>query len=280
MSMLGAVQMCSGVDVDGNLETASRLIAEAVAEGASLVSLPENFALLPARREDLLACAVERLADIESFLASTARRHGIVLIGGSVPVPGHDPQRVFGCSMVHDAAGDRIAHYEKIHLFDVTVADGESYHESDYTAPGGAISVVDTAAARLGLSICYDMRFPELYRSMASAGAELFSVPSAFTVPTGRAHWEVLLRARAIENFCYVLAAAQYGKHANGRVTWGHSLICDPWGKVVASLADGEGVCVAPMDLEELYRIRGRVPALEHRRIGDGSPPGPGPDRR
>ena len=277
MAIVGAVQMCSGTDVDANLEKARRLVAEAVDNGARMVSLPENFALLADRREDLLACAEERLQDIESFLSALAREHGIVLIGGSIPVPGHDTRRVFGCSIVYDADGNRLAHYEKIHLFDVTVAEGESYRESDYTAPGESISVVSTDMARVGLSICYDMRFPELYRRMASDGAELFSVPSAFTVPTGRAHWEVLLRARAIENFCYVLAAAQYGQHANGRVTWGHSLICDPWGRVVACLPEGEGACVASLDLDELYRIRERVPSLEHRRIGDGAPPAAGP---
>lgn len=262
-----AIQMCSGVDVDENLDTAGSLIAEAARDGAALVCLPENFALMPKNPGDLVDCARRREDDIDAFLAGQARSHGIVLIGGSVPAPSPHDGRVYGSCRVYSGDGVRVAVYEKMHLFDVVVSDSESYRESAYTAPGSRVVSADTAAGRIGLTICYDMRFPELYRRLAIEGVQAFSVPSAFTVPTGRAHWEVLLRARAIENLSFVIAPAQYGEHANGRKTWGHSMIAGPWGEVLACLPEGEGICCADVDLSVLEDIRARLPALDHRRL-------------
>jgi deaminated glutathione amidase len=261
------IQMCSGVDVDVNLATVATRIAQASASGARMVALPENFVLMPRQSRALLDCARERSGEIDAFLAQQARQHGIVLIGGSFPAPTDDATRVHGSCRVYDEHGTRLAAYQKMHLFDVAVTETESYRESDYTAHGEHVASVDTTLGKIGLSICYDMRFPELYRRLVGEGARILSVPSAFTVPTGRAHWEVLLRARAIENQCFVIAPAQAGEHENGRKTFGHSMVISPWGEVLACLPDGEGVCGADIDLSLIDDIRTRLPALSHRRL-------------
>lgn len=261
------VQMCSGTDVDANLAAARRRIAEAASEGATLVALPENFALMPDGAGALIACARDRADDIDAFLADRAREHGVVLVGGSFPVPSPDADRIYGTCRVYGADGARLASYDKMHLFDVVVSDTESYRESAYTAPGTEIVDVATDVAHLGLSVCYDVRFPELYRELVGRGAQVLSVPSAFTVPTGRAHWEVLLRARAIENQCFVIAPAQVGEHENGRRTYGDSIVIGPWGDVLARLPEGEGICCADIDPAVLEKIRERLPALSHRRL-------------
>ena len=261
------VQMCSGADIDANLEVAGRRIAEAASEGAALVALPENFALMPDGADALTACARDRSEDIDAFLGARAREHGIVLVGGSFPVPSADEARIHGTCRVYDADGSCLASYAKMHLFDVVVSDTESYRESAYTAHGSEIVDVATDVAHLGLSICYDVRFPELYRELVHRGAQVLSVPSAFTVPTGRVHWEVLLRARAIENQCFVIAPAQVGEHENGRKTYGDSIVIGPWGDVLARLPEGEGVCCADIDLDVVEKVRERLPALSHRRL-------------
>lgn len=261
------IQMCSGTDVDANLASAERLIGDAAGEGARLVALPENFALMPARSSALIDCARERADEIDAFLARQAARHGIVLVGGSFPVPSVDEARVHGSCRLYDESGRSLAAYEKMHLFDVEVSDTESYRESDYTAHGERVVSAVTPLGTIGLSICYDMRFPELYRRLVGEGAHLLSMPSAFTVPTGEAHWNVLLRARAIENLCYVIAPAQAGTHENGRRTFGHSMIVGPFGEVLGCLPRGEGICCADIDLDRLHRVRERLPALSHRRL-------------
>ncbi|GJL81052.1 MAG: nitrilase [marine bacterium B5-7] len=266
MPRCAVIQMCSCRDLDSNLASAERLIADAVNDGAQLVSLPENFALMsdpPA----LIDCALHRLGDIEKFLSETARSHRIVLIGGSVPAPVTGKNRVYGACQVYGSDGARLAEYHKMHLFDVIISDSESYLESAYTAPGDSIEVIASEFGTVGLSICYDVRFPEMYRELTAQGAQILSVPSAFTVPTGRTHWEVLLRARAIENQCYVIAPAQSGQHENGRLTYGHSLVIAPSGEILAERAEQVGHCIADIDLDQLTLIRKRFPVLGHRRL-------------
>jgi predicted amidohydrolase len=245
---IAAVQMVSGPTVPENLAVAGDLIAQAAARGARLIVLPEYFAILGLRDEDKVTVRErEGAGPIQDFLADAARRHGIWLVGGSAPLA------------------------DKIHLFGFDNGT-ERYQESRTIEPGAAVEVLDTPFGRVGLSICYDLRFPELYRAMQPV--DLILVPSAFTATTGRAHWETLLRARAIENLAYVLAAAQGGLHANGRETHGDSMIIDPWGAVVDRLAKGPGVVVADMDLAFLRRMRANLPALEHRTLGRARAPG------
>ncbi len=267
--LCAALQMCSTDNVDHNLEVAGGLIADAAKQGAAVVSLPENFALMPTKQSSMLACAMDREDEIVSFLSTQAAQNSVFVIGGSIPSPAADGKRVLGSCRVFNQNGDQLARYDKLHLFDVRVSDTESYAESDYTAPGNKVASVDTPIGRVGLTICYDMRFPELYRLLAAGGAQIMSMPSAFTVPSGRAHWEVLLRARAIENLSFVVAPAQAGKHSSGRQTWGHTMIVSPWGKTLNCLERGEGVCMAHIDLNQLADTRKRFPALTHRRFSN-----------
>ena len=267
--IVAALQMTSGAEVGANLATASRLAAQAVEQGAGVLVLPENFAFMGLRDADKLVVAeADGAGPIQDALAALARGLGAWIVGGTVPLRTADGRRVAAASLVYDAAGQRVARYDKIHLFDVDIPSrDESYRESAFVAPGGTPCVLDTPAGRLGLAVCYDMRFPELFREMARQGAEWFVVPSAFTVPTGRAHWETLLRARAIENLAAVVAAAQWGRHQSGRETWGDSLIVDHWGAVLARLPAGEGVVVADLDRVAQAEARIRFPALQHRRL-------------
>ena len=277
--LVAAIQMNSTADRDANLACAGALLAQAAAAGAVLVVLPENFSFMGARERDKLAVAEADGADapIQRFLASAARELGLWVVAGTVPlaVP-DDPDRVYAACLVYDPQGRRAGRYDKIHLFDVEVAaaagaaGSERYRESASIARGGLRpSVVDTPAGKLGLSVCYDLRFPELYRRLVSAGAEMLCVPAAFTARTGEAHWELLLRARAVENQCYVIAPGQHGTHAGGRATWGHSMIVDPWGEVIAQQASGDGVVLAPVDRGRLAQVRASFPALTHRRLPD-----------
>jgi nitrilase len=248
-------------------------LAAAKAVGAVLAVLPENFALMPrndaARRA---AAEPEGSGPIQDFLAETAARLGLWIVGGTIPVTVAGDARPAACCPVYDAAGRAVARYDKIHLFDVDLPGrAERYRESDHISPGAKIALVDTPIGRVGLSVCYDLRFPELYREMVSAGAEVFTIPSAFTAPTGRAHWEVLLRARAIENLCFVLAPAQSGVHANGRETYGDSLIIDPWGRVLSRRPRGEGVVLAALDREAQQATRVSFPCLQNRVLSRSS---------
>ena len=267
-AQVAVVQMVSSDVLADNLAHAGSLLAQAAAGGAQLALLPENFALMGHDEKAKLA-VMEMDGDgpIQSWLAAQAQRLGLWLIGGSIPLAAPDG-RCYAACLTFDPAGQRQARYDKIHLFDVDLAGGESYRESRTIAPGSAPVAVTTPWGQLGLSICYDLRFPELYRSYA--GAELLVVPSAFTQQTGAAHWECLLRVRAIENQAYVLAADQGGLHQNGRQTFGGSMIIDPWGQVLARMDLGEGIALAQVDMEFLRRCRSNLPALQHRRQAFG----------
>ena len=267
MSLAAVVQMTSGDEVAANLAAAALGLQEARDHGASLALLPENFALMP-RNEASRRAVTERdgVGPIQDFLAATAARLGLWIVGGTLPVSVPGDPRPAACCPVYDATGRRVARYDKIHLFDVDLPGRqERYRESDNLAPGHTPVVVDTPVGRLGLSVCYDVRFPELYRQLVALGAEVLSVPAAFTAPTGRAHWELLLRARAVENPCFVLAAAQTGVHANGRETYGDSLIVDPWGAVLARRPRGTGVVVAALDRVLQQATRVSFPCLQNR---------------
>ena len=260
---IAAVQMISGPDVVPNLAAAGRLVAEAAAAGAQLVALPEYFPLIGATDVDRLAAREqEGQGPIQDFLAATARRHGIWLVGGSIPLLARDPGKLRNGCLVFDPQGTRVARYDKIHLFGFKRGE-ESYDEAATIERGDQIVAFDSPLGRVGITICYDLRFPELFRAMGDV--DLLVLPAAFTETTGRAHWEILLRARAIENQCYVLAAAQGGRHPNGRMTHGNSMVIDPWGEVLARMDKGEGVVLAELDLQRLVDTRSSLPALKHR---------------
>ncbi len=265
-----AVQMTSGTDVAANVATARRLLAEAAAQGAKLAVLPENFALMAQRERDKRAIAeVDGEGPVQRQLADCARELGITLVAGTFPIRVPGEERVAAASLVYGPDGRRIGRYDKIHLFDVNVPDAaESHRESAGMVPGRGIGVFDTPAGRIGVAVCYDMRFPELFRRMLDAGAQAFAISAAFTVPTGEAHWHLLLRTRAVENLCAVVASAQAGTHQNGRQTYGHSLVVDCWGRVLAERDAGEGVAVGEVDFERQARVRAEFPALEHRVLG------------
>jgi predicted amidohydrolase len=260
---VAAIQTVSGPSVDANLGVAEELIGVAAAEGARLAVLPEWFCFIGAGERDKLALAeIDGAGPIQSFLADAAGRHRIWLVGGSLPLAARDPGRVCNACLVFDDAGRRIARYDKIHLFDYT-GPTEQFRESNTIAPGREPVAVDAPFGRIALSICYDIRFPELYRRLAPM--DLITVPSAFTVTTGEAHWETLLRARAIENLAWVIAPAQGGEHPSGRRTHGHSMIVNPWGEVVARRAAGPGVVLAEIDPDYQREVRQALPALAHR---------------
>jgi predicted amidohydrolase len=260
---IAAIQMVSAPTVDANLAEAGRLIAEAAARGAQLVALPEYFCIMGMKDTDKVGVR-EPAGDgpIQHFLSSTARQHGVWIVGGSAPLVANDPGKVRNSSLVYDASGKLAARYDKIHLFGFQMGD-ENYQEARTIEPGDTPVTVDTPFGRLGLSICYDLRFPELYRAMKNI--DIILVPSAFTETTGRAHWEALLRARAIENLAYVLAPAQGGRHPNGRETHGDSMIIDPWGVILDRLPRGAGVVMAEINLERMRALRQNLPALGHR---------------
>ncbi|RQT28017.1 carbon-nitrogen hydrolase family protein [Burkholderia contaminans] len=260
---VAALQMVSTPDVARNLAEARRLIAEAAGEGAQLVLLPEYFCFMGHRDTDKLALA-EPYQDgpIQHFLADAARRHGIWVIGGTLPLKAPEPDRVLNSTLVFDPSGNEAARYDKIHLFNFEKGD-ESFDEARTIRAGDTVVAFDAPFGRVGLSVCYDLRFPELYRRMGDCA--LIVVPSAFTYTTGRAHWETLLRARAVENQCYVLAAAQGGKHENGRRTWGHSMLIDPWGEIVAVRDVGASVVLGAIDPQRIADVRQSLPAWRHR---------------
>src|SRR5262249_27367969 len=267
MSSVAAIQMTSGPDVASNLEQAKPLLEEAAARGAQLAVLPENFAFMGLRDADKRAVGeVQGAGPIQDFLRETASRLRLWIVAGTIPLRSGEDGRVAAASVVYDAAGNAVARYDKIHLFDVDIPGrAERYRESAHVAPGAQAVVIETPVGRVGLSVCYDVRFPELFRRLSSAGAQILTVPSAFTAPTGRAHWDTLLCARAIENLCYVVAPAQSGFHPNGRETYGDSMIVDFWGRVLQRLPRGRGCVVAPIDIARQAEVRREFPALTHR---------------
>lgn len=266
---VAAIQMTSSADVADNLRVAGALVREAGARGAQLAALPENFAFMGLKDSDKLQVGERPSAGtIQAALADMARAARLWLVGGTLPMRGAAPDKVSAASLLFDPQGNCVARYDKIHLFDVDVpGKSESHRESRYIAPGAEVCVAPTDVGRVGLSVCYDIRFPELFRQMARLGMDGFVLPSAFTAPTGRAHWEALLRARAIENQCWVIAPAQSGFHANGRETYGDSMVVDHWGRVLARLPRGSGVVLAEIDLADQQAARARFPALVHRRM-------------
>ncbi|WP_322024716.1 carbon-nitrogen hydrolase family protein [Burkholderia sp. BCC1977] len=260
---VAALQMVSTPDVARNLAEAGRLIAEAAGDGAQLVLLPEYFCFMGHRDTDKLALAEPyRDGPIQRFLSEAAHRHGIWVIGGTLPLKAPEPDRVLNTTLVFDPSGNEAARYDKIHLFNFEKGD-ESFDEARTIRAGDTVVAFDAPFGRVGLSVCYDLRFPELYRRMGDCA--LIVVPSAFTYTTGRAHWEMLLRARAVENQCYVLAAAQGGKHENGRRTWGHSMLIDPWGEIVAVRDEGASVVTGALDPQRIADVRQSLPAWRHR---------------
>ncbi|MDT8405635.1 MAG: carbon-nitrogen hydrolase family protein [Methylococcales bacterium] len=268
MSTVAVIQMTSSDSVHDNLATAARLLRQAADAGAKLAALPENFAFMGLHETDKLKIKEhEGSGPIQDFLYETASRLQLWLVAGTLPMACADLHKVRAACLVYDDQGQLRARYDKIHLFDVNLPGGrESYRESTTFEQGEEWGVVDTPVGKLGLSICYDLRFPELYRKLTDQGAQLLLAPSAFTRNTGEAHWQVLLRARAIENLCYVLAPNQTGRHRNGRETYGHSAIIDPWGQVLADAGTDVGLAKATVDLNHLAEIRGAFPVLQHRR--------------
>ena len=263
MVKVAAVQMVSTPRVEENLDTAGRLIAEAAGRGAALVALPEYFPLMGLRERDKVSVReTDGQGAIQEFLQATARRHGIWLVGGSLPLAASVPDKVLNTCLVYGPGGERVARYDKIHLFGFE-KNGERYDESASIEAGCQAVAFDAPFGRVGLSICYDMRFPELYRKLGVV--DLLVIPAAFTETTGRAHWEILLRARAIENQCYVLASAQGGVHENRRETHGNSMLIDPWGLVLDRCDKGEGVVIGEIDPGRIAEVRGSLPALKHR---------------
>lgn len=261
---IAATQMVSGASLEGNLSSAESLIADAARQGAKLVALPEYFCFMGHRDGDKLGIKeTPGKGLIQDFLADNARKHGIWLIGGSLPLQSGETARIYNSSLVFGPDGVPVGRYDKIHLFNFR--KGEEFYDESVSIKAGSpqAKVVELPFGKVGLSICYDLRFPELYRAMGEV--DLIVVPSAFTYTTGSAHWEVLLRARAIENQCYVLAPAQGGRHENGRRTWGHSMLIDPWGEVLACLPEGEGAVVGEFNRARLDEVRLSLPALKHR---------------
>ncbi|MEJ2405022.1 MAG: carbon-nitrogen hydrolase family protein [Candidatus Thiodiazotropha sp.] len=268
-SQVAAIQMASSPNVSANLLEAERLISEATEQGAGLVVLPENFAFKGNRDQEMLTlCEESHDGPLQGFLSQMAKRYGVWIVGGTIPLRAQKGGKVRASCLVMNDRGERVARYDKIHLFDVHLVEtDEHYEESGTIEPGNEPVVVDTPFGRLGVTVCYDLRFPELFRKLLDMGAEIFVVPSSFTAITGKAHWDTLVRARAIENLAFVLAAAQGGYHVNGRETYGHSMIVDPWGTVLSQLPRGTGFVSAELDREYQKTIRKTFPTIDHRQL-------------
>jgi len=268
-SKIAAIQMATGPNVSANLLETERLLAEAAEGGAGLVVLPENFAFMGKQDQDQTSL---READgdgpLQDFLGQMARKYGVWLVGGTIPLVAHDASKVRASCLLYDDRGERVARYDKMHLFDVHLLEAdERYIESSTIEAGDQVVVVDSPFGRLGLAVCYDLRFPEIFRAMQGKGVEILAIPSSFTAITGKAHWEVLVRARAIENLAYVVAAAQGGYHINGRETHGHSMIVDPWGTILSQVPRGNGTVSSTLDRDYQATVRRTFPTLEHRRL-------------
>ncbi|MFW2372868.1 MAG: carbon-nitrogen hydrolase family protein [Gammaproteobacteria bacterium] len=271
MSKFAAIQMASGPNIQANLEEAAKLIENAVAREAQLVVLPENFAIMAMTEQERVSYA-ERpgVGIMQDFLSNQSKKHGIWLVGGTIPMHSEIQGKALAASLMFNDKGEQVARYDKIHMFDVLIEgneSNESYNESKTTEAGSDTVVVDTPFGQVGMAVCYDLRFPELFRTMNDQGMEICVLPSAFTAITGKAHWEPLVRARAIENQCYMIAAAQGGFHINGRKTHGNSMIVDAWGNILGRLASAPGVVVEDIDQDFLQNTRKNFPVLKHRRL-------------
>ncbi len=266
---VAAIQMASGPNVNANLLEAKRLIGQAVVAGAGMVVLPENFAIMGMNEQEKISVREQDgEGPIQTFLAQQAKQHGIWVVGGTIPMVATVANKVRAACLVFNDAGERVVRYDKVHLFDVSLEEGsEKYTESETIERGDEVVVIDTPFGRMGVAVCYDLRFPEMFRKMLDQDMELLVLPAAFTAITGKAHWEVLVRARAIENLCYVVAAAQGGYHVNGRETHGDSMVVNPWGLVIDRLPRGSGVVTADINREQLVSIRRSLPAISHRQI-------------
>jgi len=274
MTKIAAIQMASGTNVSANLNEVGRQIKSAVVAGAKLIVLPENFAIMPLHDADQLKVAEdEGTGPIQNFLSEQAKTNNVWIIAGTIPLKLNSDtvnydSKVYAACLVYNEKGERVSRYDKIHLFDVHLEiSSETYNESETIEAGNKAVVVDTPFGKVGLAICFDLRFPELFRQLVLQGADIIVLPSAFTAITGKAHWEVLVRARAIENLCYVIASAQGGYHVSGRQTHGDSMIVDPWGTVLDHLAQGSGYVIADVDIENVKNIRRNFPVLQNRKI-------------
>jgi len=274
MTKIAAIQMASGTNVSANLLEVSRQISSAVNAGAKLIVLPENFAVMTLQDADQIKVAEdEGTGPIQDFLSEQAKNNNVWIIAGTIPLKlksdhPHYKNKIHAACLIFNEKGERVGRYDKIHLFDVHLEiTSETYNESETIEAGNKAVVIDTPFGKIGLAICFDLRFPELFRQLVLQGAEIIVLPSAFTAITGKAHWEVLLRARAIENLCYMVASAQGGYHVNGRETYGDSMIVDPWGMVIDRLAQGSGYVVADIDIENIKNIRQNFPVLQNRKI-------------
>jgi predicted amidohydrolase len=261
---IAAVQMCSKQDRNKNLESGLKLMGQAVIDGAQLIALPENFSFIGSESEKIKMAENYKNGPSVKFLEKFAIEHGVAIIGGSIPLKTASKSRVTNTCIVFDTKGRAVARYDKLHLFDVSLDDENTFEESQYIKCGDSEVTVELFGRIMGLSICYDLRFPELYRALVLRGAEILFVPSAFTLYTGKDHWESLLRARAIENQCYVVAPAQYGKHSSRRISYGRTMIIDPWGQILSQCQDREDVITCEIDFDFLDNIRKRLPCLEH----------------
>ena len=267
ITKVAALQMCSSENIDDNLQTAYRLIGEAAQQGAKLIALPEMFPLTSYQNDKRIYIhETFGQGKIQDFLSHTAKEYGVWLVGGTIPIRGAEGPKVYAACLVYNDQGQCVGRYDKIHLFDVTLSATEFYRESDTIRPGNQSVVIDTPFGKLGLAVCYDVRFPELFNELFAKGAQIIALPSAFTLKTGAAHWHVLTRARAVDTFCYVLAPAQGGLHASGRETYGHSIIVDPWGRIIAEGdANTVGVIYADINLDEVKRVREAIPIADYK---------------
>ncbi len=269
MNRVAAVQMASGSNLNANLLEVERLVSQAADRGASLVVLPENFTLMGLKEKDIVAIK-EPYGDgkIQRFLSDMAKKFGLWIVGGTIPIESTHPDKVFSACLLINDKGETVARYDKLHLFDVTITESnETYNESATFEPGNDVVVVDTPFGRLGMAVCYDLRFPGIFRRMQDLDVDLITIPSSFTAITGKAHWDILVRARAIENLTFVIASAQGGYHVNGRETYGHSMIVDPWGNKLDELPRGSGIVYADLDMARQKEIRKNFPVLSHRRL-------------
>jgi len=269
MSKISAIQMSSGPNIQANLDEAAKLIEQATSQGAELLVLPENFSQMANTDKERVSSAEEAGEGlVQSFLSTQASKNNCWIVGGTIPIKSEEAGKAYSSCLVFNDKGEQVARYDKIHMFDVRIEENnETYNESETTTAGEKVVVIDTPFGRLGLSVCYDLRFPELFRTMIDQGMEICALPSAFTAFTGQSHWEPLIRARAIENQCYMVAAAQGGYHVNNRQTFGHSMIVNPWGNILGSVGTGPGVVITEMERQVLESTRNNFQVLNHRRL-------------